>query len=357
MKASNTIVWTCGVFNIVDDEFWFVPYEQNLLCRYSMREKAVVEVFPLEVSPFQVESFDHVYRMNDKVFMIPAFEKYLHVFDVNQRNSQLVTIPEFTGVGERFLLCHQYGEWLYLFPSFFDKIIKVHVNTLIIEEVCMKEAGRCNAFCDIAVKGSKAYLVNGKNRIYLFDFELDQLSTVCQFADISELRTVSFWNDELMVSDQKGCVWAYDLIEKKETLFAEYGIAFVGTYCVDSSLFLIPLLEKDFFLRVNLEDRCLQKIELCKKDHYKKWPHRVFSRASIYKDCLFFFSTQYRTLIKYNCLTGELEESSIAIEPASITQDTLHDWLRRETEAGNSLIEGNGPYTSLDNLIEYCINS
>lgn len=357
MKTNDTIVWTCGTFNIADEEFWFVPYEQNLLCRYSMEKKTVVDVFTLDVSPFQVESFDHVYRMDDKVFMIPAFEKYLHVLDVNTRNSQLVDMLEYTGAGEKFLLGHPYDKWLYLFPSFFDKIIKVNVNTLKTREVSVKSQGRCNAFCDMAVKGSKAFLVNRKNKIYVFDFETDELSVVCQSADVSGLRTVSVWDDKLIVTGEKGRALIYDLIKKKETRLAEYGIEFIGTCCVDSVLFLIPLLEKDFFLRVSLEDRCLQRIELCKKNEYKKWPHRVFSKACVYKGCLYFFSTQYRTLIKYNCLTGDLEERCLKIEPLSITGEILNGWLRRETEAGNSLIEGSGPYATLNTFIEYCINN
>lgn len=357
MKANDTLIWTCGIFNIVDDEFWFVPYEQNLLCRFNIEKNVVVDRVILDLNPFQVESFDNVYQTSDKVFMLPAFEKYLHVFDMNQRNTQLVNMPEYTGAGEKFLLGHQYGEWLYLFPSFLDKIIKINVNTLKTEEILTKGDGGCNAFYNMAVKGNKAYLVNKENKIYLFDFGTEELSVVCQFANISELRTVSIWNEKLIVTGEKGKTFVYDLTEKKGSLFVEYGIEFIGAYCVDSSFFLIPLLEKDFFLRVNLEDWSLQKIELCKKDTYKEWPHHVFSRASVYREFLYFFSTQYRTLIKYNYLTGKLEERCIITESVSITRDTLKDWIRRETEAGNSLIEGNGPYATLNNFIAYCINN
>ncbi len=358
MKANDAIIWSCGIINIVDDGFWFVPYEQNLLCRFSIEKNLVDDIFELDMNPFQVESFDNVYQINNKVFMIPAFEKYMHVFDMNQRNIQLVNIPEYTGAGGKFLLGHQYEEWLYLFPSFFDKIIKVNVSTLEMEEVLTKSEDWHNEFVNMVVKDNKAYLVNKENKIYLFDFESEELSVVYQFKDISGLRTVSIWNDKLIVTGEKGKTFVYDLIEKKETLFAEYGIEFIGSYCVDSFLFLVPILEKDFFLRVNLEDRCLQKIKLCRKDRYQQRPHHpAFSRPCVYRDCLYFFNTQYRTLIKYNYLTEKLEENCIMIEPVSITRDILNDWLHRETEAGNSLIEGNGPYTTLNNLIAYCINN
>lgn len=358
MKANDAIIWNCGIINIVDDGFWFVPYEQNLLCRYSIEKNLIDDIFVLNMSPFQVGSFDNVYQINNKVFMLPAFEKYLHIFDMNQRDIQLVNIPEYTGFGGKFLLGHQYGEWLYLFPFSFDKIIKVNINTLKVEEVLTKDEVRCNSFFNMAVKDNKAYFVNKENRIYLFDFKSDELSVLYQFEDISGLKTISIWNDKLIVTGEKGRTLVYDLNEKKETIFAEYGIEFIGSCCVDSYMFLLPLFEQDFFLRINLEDRSLQKIELGKKENYQRKPHHsVFSRACVYRDCLYFFNTQYRTLIKYNYITEMLEENCMMINPVSITSDALNGWLYRETEAGKILMEGNGPYATLNNFISYCISN
>ena len=357
MKEKETIIWTCGLFNIVNDEIWFVPYEHNILCRYSIRKNVIIENVILNVNLFQIESFDISYRSGNKVFLIPGFEQSIHVFDIEKNKMNCTGISEYKGVGEKFLLCHQYNDWIYLFPSFYDKIIRINTNTMVVEEIEPNKDKMCNHFNDIDVNGSKAYLVNKTNEIYIFDFEKNKLGVEYRFTDEIELRTISLWNDKLVVANQEGKVFMCDLDKHNITPFAEYNMEFLSSYCIKSSLFLIPLLEKDYFIKVNLENKNMQKIQLCKKDKYKKWPHATFSRGAVFKEYLCLFSTQYRTLIIYNCITGEIIENFLNLELPNIDRNNLNSSFRDEIEKKKCIIEGNGQYSTLCRFIDFCIDN
>jgi len=353
MKAVDMTIWTSGAFNVEDDEIWFVPYEYNLLCKYNIKTKKVEEILTLDFSTVQVESFNNIYRYHKQIFLIPAFEKFLLIYDIEKKSFDRIDFFGNTNVISMFNQCFQYGEWLYLFPTNYDAFARINMNTYVLQEFPIKD-NKCKMFYSFAYMNDKVYLVNMSDLLYVFDLKTNQLEVEYKSNEIQALRTVTVVNDSLYITGKDGKVLLYDTLKKKGRKDGEYGIEFKSVHYEDSRLILVPLVEKEYFIEVNIDNGRNRRINFSNKMNYKRWPHSSCSKGTVYKNKLFFFNTQFRTMVEYDIASGELIENSLYLNEESVSQEKMISMFLNQIRNRGNIREGVGTYATLENYLEFC---
>ena len=340
------MAWTHGGFAIDGDYIWFVPYMLNVLCRYNISSNCMEEVIVIPEINLSSAGFLNVVKINNFVILIPAFEKKVCVYHIEDNKIEMLEIPGEKCNYEKFQHVAVWRNKLFLFPIGYSCIIKIYLDTFKIDRLHMDEE-ICNMFVSAVVKGQNVYLINKSDKLYVFDMSKELLSVHCSFDRQVEIRTIDNMHDNMLVlSDTKGSVYSYDLDKDYlKKIWEGEGIQYKSCVCVREHILLVPLLEKEYLEVGNFITKEKMQIKLNNRLFYQKWPHAVFSTPILNKSKVYLFSTQYRTLLQYDFKKNTLVE--MVLRYGEMQLEEMRKLVKNSMNFG-ALEEGIIPCVTLD---------
>lgn len=352
MKAIHTNIWARGQFNVCDNIIWYIPYGHNILCAYNIKKGMVENVIALNVEKNHPQGFDSTFCDGKNVIMIPGFEDKLFVYDIENKTIRIIDIPRENLEAEKYSLYCKQDNFLYLLPVFSNKIIKVDLESLEIKPILITVN---NGFYDCDCYETSIFLVNNTNKVFVFDMDKECLTVLYEGKEGAIYNTISYNDGKLYLTDEIGRLYSWSIKDSEGTVLNQMGMAFRGSYIINNFLFFLPLHEDHFFMEYNIETNDCKKILLNDTSVYKKWPHSSFSRGVVYESRLYFFSTQYSTIIEYDPFSGKKTETRTLI--AKVPDDVLNAVMLNEYKSGLLFREGAGISMSIGNFLEFCISN
>ena len=346
----KTIVWAITQFNVKNGLLWFVPYGLCYLCKYNIRNYILEDVIAIEVEKFHSESIESTYFDGDKVLLLPGVEDKLFIYDEKQKLFHTEVVSPGSVEAEKFMVGCNYKGYYYIFPRYYDSILRIDMEKDAIEKYVIKTGSNAE-FYDVDVMDEKAYLVDKTNKVYCYDMEKNILSLCITLDDDVILRTVSIINNKIILSSSKGTIYVYNLDKKVYERIIENGVEFVGSCIYENEVFFFPINEKEYFVRFNLKEGVFKNIYLKNKDHIREWEGTSFSKPVMENNVLYFFNTKYRTLISYNCSSRELSERCIEVGINNIENNEIKNLLHNQISHSRPIAESE-LFASLKDFIE-----
>lgn len=354
MDINKNVAWTQGGFSIDDNCVWFVPYMLNVLCKYNFSSNRMEKVIYIPEISVLSAGYYNVIKIQSFVVMIPGFENNVCVFDTTKNIMKIITIPAEKCVRQKFQYASIWEGQLFLFPVSYSSILRVSLNDFKVERIAVTN-GTCNGFVSATIANKKVYLVNETNKLYVFDMEEECISEQVTFNNHVNLKTVSVMDEQLLIlTDTQGNVYTYNLLTNLlNTIWEESGMLYDSCVCYGEKILLIPLLEKDYFEVGSVTTKKKTKIELSNVSYFENWPHAVFSKPLKKGSKVYFFSTQYKTLLQYDFETSELIE--MVPEYGEMDFEDVSKLIHHSSHIGG-VKEGIGLHATLDTFLKVILS-
>lgn len=350
MSGRKDLAWTIGGFAIDGDYVWFVPYMLNVLCKYNMKTNYMEETLFIPKPTCGFAGFYNVIKTKESVIMIPAFEKNIYMYHIEEKKMEKVEIPNEKCTCEKFQYATIYNDELFLFPVSYSCVLKVSLVTYVVEKISMDNEN-ANMFNAAIGLDDRVFLVNMSNKLYMFDLKEQKGDVYFAFDEKIKLRTVNvLQGNKLLLADTYGNVYTFEMESKHvEIVWEGTGQQYGSCLCVNNTTLLVELVEKDYLEIGNVITKEKEQIKLKNVMHYEKWPHAVFSKAIICGSKAYLFSTQYRTLLQYDFETGTLIE--MLLEYGEMSVEDIKKLIESSTYVGG-IREGFGSYPTLETFLE-----
>ncbi len=347
--ANHRLVWTQGIFSVDENKIWFVPYWINALCVYNLKTNKMEKViyFPDQIT--DSSSYYNVKKIDNLVVAIPAFEKQIYVYDTAKDIIDSISFRSGKYCCEKFLFCSVWDQSIYLFPVGYEYVVKIDLQKKKAVTLDTIDDG-CKMFVAMTQINESVYLVNGTHKIYVFNM-IQERFTLIESKDFSrKYRTVTHQGTEkLILSDVTGNLYLQYLDNIDcEKIYMTGSIPYDSSECIADDIFLMPIYEKDYFVKIDISTKEILKICINKGNNYIKWPHTVFSKVVFQNDWLYFFSTQYRMLFVYNIRTGK--EITYQIEMPVMNDQEIEKNFQKKRNQGR-IKEGAGQHATLEKFI------
>lgn len=346
---NHRLVWTQGIFSIDENRIWFVPYWINVLCVYNLKTNKMEKIIHFPDQDTDSAGYYNVKKINELVIVVPAFEKRIYVYD-----SAADVVSSFDLLAakykcEKFLFASVWNQNIYLFPVGYEYAVKINLQEMKLNIIDIID-DKCKMFVAMTQINEKVYLVNETNQIYIFDMSLESFKIiVCEDAS-RKYRTITHQGTEkLVLTDTTGNLYIQYLDDMNcEKFILTENIPYDSSVCVTEDIFLMPISEKDYFVKIDINTKDVSKHYINSGANYLKWPHAVFSKVVCEDNFLYFFSTQYRMLFVYDIRTGK--EISYQLEMPIMSDREIEELLQNKRKQGR-IKEGSGQHATLEKFI------
>lgn len=347
--VNHRLVWTQGIFSVDENRIWFVPYWINVLCAYNLQTNELEKTiwFPNQMT--DSAGYYHVKKVDHFVVSIPAFEKQIFVYDTTKEIMCAIDFPLEACRCEKFLFSSVWNQNIYLYPAGYDYVLKINLQKK--EAVAIKTIDdACKMFVAMTQINESVFLVNETHKIYVFDMIQESFKCIASNDFSRKYRTVTHQGTEkLILTDTMGNLYLQYCNESgSEEEIISGDIPYDSSVCIGNDIFLMPIYEKDYFVKIDFNTKDISKIYIDRGDNYLKWPHTVFSKVVCKDDCLYFFSTQYRMLFVYEPSTGK--EIHYQIEMPAMSDQEMEELFQKKRGCGK-IEEGSGQHATLEKFI------
>lgn len=347
--VNHRLVWTQGIFSIDENRIWFVPYWINALCVYNLQTSEMEKIIYFPNQTTDSAGYYNVKKVDHFAVVIPAFEKQIYIYDTDKDVMCTINFPFVTCCCEHFVFSSMLDQNIYLFPAGYEYVLKINLQKK--EAVTIKGIDdECKMFVAMTQIDESVFLVNETHKIYVFDMIQESFKLIVCNDSSRKYRTVTHQGTEkLILTDTTGNLYLQYLNDMGcEKEFMSGDIPYDSSACIRNDIFLMPIYEKDYFVKINLNTKDISKIYINSGDNYLKWPHTVFSKVVCKDDFLYFFSTQYQMLFVYKPSTEE--EMHYQLEMPVMSDQEIEELLRNKRNHGR-IEEGAGQHATLEKFI------
>lgn len=134
-EAFDVPVWTQAMCSD-GESLWFVEGKLNILMRYNLKSRNLIcEGFLPKEARMQEYAYNTVACAKGKVFMLPSWADYIHVYDVEKKTFYELRFPlqeKYKNV-PKFQGAFVYKDALYCIPYSYEYFLRIHVPSLKIE--------------------------------------------------------------------------------------------------------------------------------------------------------------------------------------------------------------------------------
>lgn len=338
-------IWTHGGFAIDGDCVWFVPYWENILCRYNMNthktEKTIL--FP-NIKKLAAGVFNVIKRGN-YVVSVPAFEQDLYIYNDKEGIMKQYELKRGSYVLERFYCCTNWGDSIYMFPVSYDSILKIELGKDQISDIVIPDI-KGRTFVNFEQIKSKVYLVDKTNTILVFDMK-SETGQLLKWGEKNRtymtIRAVG--DNKFALTDEEGYLFFYDEGEDEEYRF-EYGCETMikDTLVIKDTLYLFPFALHKPVVKINLHSYEIEKLYFSENKNYRQWLPIAFSIPKVQNDKIYVMHTNQRCLYVLDNEGKQLEHMYMEMgELDNETKDSLYRVAQRE----GLLNENDAPYATL----------
>lgn len=193
-------IWSNDGFDVDNNHVWFVPFEINILCKYSMKKRIVEEYFVLD--DCDEGAVYNVKIWNDSIVAIPARSKNLTIFQANKIKGHKVS--------EKSRLEEKYGRSLiikgslYIFPISEPFVIKCSTDKLEKINFSYGFVTSCGLI------GDEIYFTNHKNTLFKTDENFENTMRL-GISGTEDICCVSGFQDTLFVLTPEGEAWSLNV--------------------------------------------------------------------------------------------------------------------------------------------------
>ena len=347
-EQKKDYVWTNGGFAVDGNDIWFVPYWENVLCKYSMDTRRMEKMvcFP-EMSVTVAGSFN-VKKNGEYIIVVPAFEKNLYIYNQKENLMKKFELKKRKYVAEKFNHCVSWGKNVYLFPIAYGRILKIDLKNELISEIEIPKF-KDSAFVDCTSVKNKVYLVDMTNSIFIFDMENETIKTYNLGGEERKYRTIAaIADDEFGLSDMTGKIYIINIKEKRENQYNFDDVSiFDNSVCVGDEWFLFPFEDDRPVIKFNTTCFKVEKIYFNEKKHFKQWYANAFSKTVVYNKKIYVMNTYQRCLYVLDEEGNQIEH--FFIEMGEMDDDILYELYKCGQKQGG-IYEGTGDYATLEYL-------
>lgn len=338
MKSRN--VWSNDGIEIYDNEVWFVPFETNVLCSYSLSERKVNRIFTLNEWEVSSGISYNTIEFEENIISIPGRGEGIYFVDKDKKINIYDKIGD--GIEEKYDCAVKFNSSVYIFPLGEQEILKVSMDKM--EKIEWNGGGVSSA----VVYNDNIYFTNVTNSVFKIDKD-DKIKR-CIISGIDEVNNICFWKNSAIVLSKDGQVSLVDLEENKvikQPLSIGEGDFFSSSVVLNDRLYLFPYKDSTTIWIYDLENQKIHHIKIEKGDKYnEEWEYNAFGHSTVYENKIYVMSPSNNALIVIN--QDEIETIYIDLKP---NEEEQFEYMRKAFEHG-ILVEEND-FSSLKTMIKY----
>lgn len=284
------VAWSNDGVCISDDCVWFIPFGENLLCRYNLVEDRLLNYFMLDEWEDSSAISYNLMSFNDEIIIIPARGKKYYLFNANGRVDTFY-------IGDNSLEKYKAGikldDCALFFPKSENAIVKFDENgfTRIMNNVT-----NVLSCCRI---GTVIYFVDGTGIIYSFEYE--NMDIQKRKTAFEKIIYISEYNGDLVLLTKTGEVVLYRIDDSKENdmLVKNDVDYFSSCVCRDDTLYLLPYREGNAIWTYNFKLKRRDMILIDYSMHHNgNWKYNSYGMPIVYNGIIYSMSPKYQSLIK-----------------------------------------------------------
>jgi len=367
----NNLLWSAYGYHIDEEKLWFVNYLENLLCCYSIKEGKLLLLENIPYTGKRAEVlYSDIVEKDGKLILIPSNVFDIAVYDKKSRKFEMVQIdasPQEYNLFSRGVL---YGNYVYLVPYKYKKMLRFNLKNYEIEEVAEFEIetnGEEMTFSYSSYSDERwiYFALQGKNIILFFDMKNNEYHMI-EIGDIEDRFSALCVIDEkhLAIINQFGQVLILDTNtfewekkgEKYEFLKLQQHIEvstlenrFSDCIKIENKIIFFPALASSV-IEYSISEKTTKQIKwedeiLIDFSDRMTWNSVKFSyikRAN--GNVIYGFYMKNRSFFIYDYLNENIKYIQI---PIFFQEDEAINFIKSEMEC-NKLITENDTYLTLD---------
>lgn len=318
----------CGL--CTESGIWFSSYIGNALFFYDGISTKYIGMFPDEEKE-AYRLFSSVVKYKNLLIFTPLMAKHIAVYDIAKNEFSTLEIerwfPKRTGQG-KFCTSFLNGDYLYMFPEYYQGIIKMCLNNMqivILDDWIKELEANFSLNNDIFFKNDYA---DCGECLY---FPLANANAVLEFNKISEkiylqkvgegkYSSIAKWNDVFILGERvQKDIWCWK--KKNDRCFTIQNhikgydnTGFIASVIYEDTCWMFP--EKGSnVLKINLNKMIIDVDDKYSNEgmYGLNISNQVFSFVQMIKNYIISFSMKTMTLFVHNMVTGEIEQRRLLV--------------------------------------------
>lgn len=319
-KSKKNYIWTCGGFTVDGADVWFVPYWENVLCRYNLITREIEDIITFPNASILIAASYNVKRSGERIIVIPAFERGVYIYDKKKKQMENIVINDEECPLEKYRHCIVHNDRVYMFPIGEKYVISIDLEGYGINKIKIP-VGERGMYVDYIQIENKVYLVNLTERITVFDLENEEFSIYsAENINMGEkYRTInSIENNRLFLTSAEGNISIYNIqtqeIEKK---IYSGGKHIDYSLRIDDKIYLFPHDNREPIIRWECNNWHFSEIMFSSKDHEDDYIN-AFSEPELvgdyiyimdtHEECMYMLDQECNILCKYKMKMMEMNE-------------------------------------------------
>lgn len=211
IKAEDIPIWP-SAFCVDGDDIWFVHGKMSILMRYKVKEDDTCVVARVPSNCFFKENaYQGIYKWKNQVFIIPAWEREIAVYDILEDTFQIIVLNNIINYQQKLLFCktYKFEKFLYCIPYTYESILKINMDTLEIKYINIQEKfdkkSKFSILDATRVGKEEIAIITDVNKIILFDTRTDTF----------EIQLMGNAREYMCLTSIEEKIYLYDRKEKK----------------------------------------------------------------------------------------------------------------------------------------------
>lgn len=209
-------------FLIEDNEIWFVNYMYSILCNYSLSEKKIKEIVPLDNEDKAEFAYSSIQKNNNIIAIVPANASRIVLYDVIDKKLDYKAIKCDKTIYNKYMSSICDDGVLYAFPGNCNNIITMKIDEGIYSQHEIKGNVAVESVCQyqniLRKRGDNIYLLSAtKNELHVFNIKDLTEKIIIELPKENVRLSVFEFIDEqrllLLKEDGNACI--YNLVTKQ----------------------------------------------------------------------------------------------------------------------------------------------
>lgn len=333
------------------EDVWFVDGRIPMLCRMNLLDGNIQIIckLPCQNPGSREMKYSDIYVIDEKVFIIPAWDSNLHIYDFSM--NKLCTL--YIGEQDKLMFCRAYKKEnkIYLMPYAYDYIVSVDCDSFEIKKVCdlrkIKENSNLSYFNDCEfIDNDNILLTSPENNIILmYNLKTNNISVIhtkYNYTMIAKTKN-TIWFSCLL----KKIIVVYDIHKKRvKKEWWPKNLEILKIMAADNDYMIVNDTRKGYFAIYNENADLINKYQSeCVNTECGENDYSGLTR--VYGDSTYYINRADAVLLKFS------HGKCICNKNLYITDDNLEKFKKFELAQSDNCIINESNFVDLISFLEY----
>ena len=255
----DILVWPTD-FLISDDYAWIVHGHVNLLFKYDLKKKNLIDVVKIP-SEGMIRDFPYMGMVlhDNTLYLLPRTEDKIAVYDIINNSFCMLEIPSAEDEKFSFMFtdAYEYEETIYCIPSMYPYVLKLNTATHnITKTINVHEVFRINGYNIYAIRAccsfrGKIICVAKNNQLFIYNMIDDTYEMITVGREDSAYIDVTIYEHTVYLYDiNYHEIVAYDVINMKIIFVVCVSELVTDIACVSDNRILLMSCNTDYYAKM-----------------------------------------------------------------------------------------------------------